>query len=115
MQNETLRALIAESGKDSRSVKIVTFIATIYLPASLMAVSQVGVGSPFSTIHYKPFLTSCAVLLQSIFSAGLIHLPQPTDPNKLSVQGATWIYVLTSAILATITVTGAYYWDRHLK
>lgn len=38
-QSDGLRALTEKTHKDSRSVKILTFIAMVYLPASLIAVS----------------------------------------------------------------------------
>lgn len=38
-QNDKLQVLTEEMHKDSRSVRILTFIALVYLPASLMAVS----------------------------------------------------------------------------
>lgn len=38
-ENELISALISRSQKDSHTVKILTYIALIYLPASLVAVS----------------------------------------------------------------------------
>ena len=40
-ENELMSALIGKSQKDSRTVKILTYTALIYLPASLVAVSPV--------------------------------------------------------------------------
>lgn len=39
-ENELISALISKSQKDSHTVKILTYIALIYLPASLVAVSS---------------------------------------------------------------------------
>lgn len=38
-ENELVSALIGKSQKDSRTVKILTYTALVYLPASLVAVS----------------------------------------------------------------------------
>ena len=38
-ENELISALISNTQKDSHAVKILTYIATIYLPASLVAVN----------------------------------------------------------------------------
>lgn len=38
-ENELMSALISKSQKDSHTVKVLTYIALIYLPASLVAVS----------------------------------------------------------------------------
>ena len=38
-QNDHLRILAAETRADSHSVKVLTFVTTIYLPANLIAVS----------------------------------------------------------------------------
>lgn len=37
-ENELISALISKSQKDSHTVKVLTYIALIYLPASLVAV-----------------------------------------------------------------------------
>ena len=41
-ENELMSALIGKSQKDSHTVKILTYTALIYLPASLVAVSPVS-------------------------------------------------------------------------
>ena len=38
-ENELISALISESRRDSRTLKVLTYIALIYLPAGLVAVS----------------------------------------------------------------------------
>ena len=38
-QSEYLRVLTEKMHKDSRSVRILTFVALVYLPSSLLAVS----------------------------------------------------------------------------
>ena len=50
-ENELMSALLSESQRDSRTVKVLTYIALVYLPASLVAVSPVISGHAFfSTI-----------------------------------------------------------------
>ena len=46
-ENELMSTLIGESRKDSRTVKILTYTALIYLPASLVAVSFVTLAHVF--------------------------------------------------------------------
>ena len=41
-ENELISALIGKSQQDSHAVKILTYIALVYLPASLVAVSSSG-------------------------------------------------------------------------
>lgn len=41
-ENELISALIGKSQRDSHTVKVLTYIALIYLPASLVAVSPVN-------------------------------------------------------------------------
>ena len=49
-ENELMSALIAKSRRDSHTVKVLTYIALIYLPASLVAVSPVtSAQASFST------------------------------------------------------------------
>ena len=40
-ENELMSALIGKSQKDSHTVKVLTYTALIYLPASLVAVSHI--------------------------------------------------------------------------
>lgn len=85
-QSHALRTLAEKSGNDSRVVRVVTFIATLYLPASLIA---------------------------SIFSTGLIQLPEmEVQGGILAVQPSIWVYILSSAALTALTLAIAHGWTR---
>ena len=49
-ENELISTLIGKSQKDSHTVKVLTYIALIYLPASLVAVS-LHLGPTSTTTH----------------------------------------------------------------
>lgn len=52
-ESELMSALIAKSQRDSHTVKVLTYIALIYLPASLVAVSPVASAhASFSTASW---------------------------------------------------------------
>ena len=46
-ENETLTRLAAQTANDSKTLKALTLIATIYLPATFLAVRSLDVVSPF--------------------------------------------------------------------
>lgn len=77
-QSIMLRMLTEKSGLESRTMTIVTVIATIYLPANLIA---------------------------QIFSTPLVQFPKvDISPKVLSVQRGMWIYVTSSIFLAALTL-----------
>ncbi len=51
-ESEAIHRLTEEARRDSRFVKILTFVALLYLPASLMAVSTV-----IHPVHFRPALS----------------------------------------------------------
>ncbi|KAM7219339.1 hypothetical protein V8F06_005238 [Rhypophila decipiens] len=88
-QSHELRSLAYESRTDSRYTKILGFVATIYLPASLLA---------------------------SVFSTDLIQLPQlmasDSDEKILYVSQAMWLFVLVCVVLTGATLAGTFWWTR---
>ncbi|KAM7186761.1 hypothetical protein V8F33_011604 [Rhypophila sp. PSN 637] len=91
-QSHELRSLAYESRTDSRYTKILGFVATIYLPASLLA---------------------------SVFSTDLIQLPQlmasnASDSNEkiLYVSQAMWLFVLVCVALTGAMLAGTFWWTR---
>ena len=60
-ENELMSALIGKSQRDSYTVKVLTYVALLYLPASLVAVSLVTlVHASFSTALWtKPADRRC--------------------------------------------------------
>lgn len=101
-QGITLKKLTEESRNDSRSMKIVTFVATIYLPANLIAVS-------FILLYHQKIVRNQAAdglhCGQQIFSTPLIQLPTVNaSPKILSVHSGIWIYIICTILLSIITL-----------
>ncbi|MCJ1367845.1 hypothetical protein MMC16_006981 [Acarospora aff. strigata] len=87
-QGESLRSLTEKTRHDSRYMRILTFIAMAYLPASLLA---------------------------AIMSANLVYVPGPADgthSGPLIVREALWIYALMSLALTAVTLGSIAVWDR---
>ncbi|KAK1833963.1 hypothetical protein QBC39DRAFT_35714 [Podospora conica] len=82
-QTRELRQIASESRSDSRYSKILGFVATIYLPASLLA---------------------------SLFSSNLIQLPRTVPEFStvpiLYVSQAIWVFALVSICLTGATLAG---------
>ena len=113
-QAETLKDLAEKTSKDSRSMKVVTFISMLYLPATLIAVSITVCSISFG-LQPLTLLT----LLKAIFSTSLIQLPnvalelpEKSTKRTVSIQRAMWIYALSSAVLTAITLACAMVWDQ---
>ncbi|KAF3942110.1 hypothetical protein ABW19_dt0205172 [Dactylella cylindrospora] len=76
-ESEALAALTSKTYKDSRMVKILTIVAVIYVPASLVA---------------------------EIFSSSLINVSGAPASSQVAVIDKFWVYPLTVATLAVITL-----------
>jgi len=91
-QGTELRNLAYESRTDGRYARILGFVATLYLPASLLA---------------------------SIFSSDLVQLSQVASalsgPQILYVSPAMWVFALLSLSLTGITLAGTFWRIRREK
>ncbi|KAL2049527.1 hypothetical protein ABVK25_010214 [Lepraria finkii] len=88
LQGESLRNLTEKTRYDSRYMRILTFMAVAYLPASLLA---------------------------AILSANLVYVPSPaaeTHSGPLIVRRALWIYSLASLALTAVTLGCVAAWAR---
>lgn len=105
-QSAELRHLAYESRTDARLTKILGFVATIYLPASLIAVNS------------QKIILSMHLLMvhgeQSVFSSDLIQLPQSDVQTStvLHVSRAMWVFTLLSISLTGFTLAGTLWWIK---
>ena len=84
----SLTAIAKQGQKDSKSLKILTFIATLYLPASLIA---------------------------TIFSSGLIEskpVDAPSVATHLVVAPQFWVLLVSTVVLMGVTVIGMLFVDK---
>ncbi|KAL8791326.1 MAG: hypothetical protein Q9195_005945 [Heterodermia aff. obscurata] len=84
----TLTLLSHERDKDSKAMRALTFIATLYLPASLIA---------------------------TVFQSNLIQLlptSSPPQPSRFVVAPQSWLPVVATILLAVLTLISAQSLDR---
>ncbi|KAI9892301.1 MAG: hypothetical protein M1814_001500 [Vezdaea aestivalis] len=89
LQRRDLKAILNEARADSHWMKVLTFIATMNLPANLLA---------------------------ALFSSDLIFVPSgktDDDTSILSFRKAMGIYVVLSVFVGGLMATISYFWGRH--
>ena len=104
-----LAEIARQTQKESKRVQVLSIIATVYLPATLIAVRTIF-SSQVVTAH----------LHQTIFSSSLLQLRanDVNDPAKGShvvISSQFWIFVFTSFCLAVVTLAYPLLWDRRLS
>jgi len=96
-ENCASATLAVHTHRDAKAMKALTTVATIFLPASIIAVC-------FS----QPKYLGSANSRQTIFSSNLIQVRQNGDSNDQSthlvVATQFWIYVVITLVLTIITV-----------
>ena len=111
--------ILAKAQKDSSLVKILTFVAMLYLPASLIAVRKAPFFFGWWYCYYrfgmvkkspwkKPFIWPTPIY-QTLFSSNLIQLPSPQKSlmiGKLNVSlsKAFWLYPVLTLGLTVLTL-----------
>lgn len=108
-QNQTLKVLAEKTQKDSRSMRIITFIAMAYLPATLIAVRK-------SVVRINETLDSMSQ--QTLFSTSILQISSTGDsssPTMLRVHKEIWIYVFATLVLTGITLVVTLWWDRKAR
>jgi hypothetical protein len=93
--------------KDSRFIKILTFIAMLYTPASLMAVSK----------HHSESFQSFVINLrnQTILSSNLVRVVGEANQDGLThlvLVSDFWKYPVLTGILIIITLLPVFAWRR---
>ena len=89
--------LTKETVDDSTSVRIVTFVTLIYLPASFVAVST-------DIMYVNPKLT---FTMQSIFGMNLFTF-ETAQGSGFQISAQFWIFLILSVPLTLLTV-GAWF------
>lgn len=86
--NKNMVAVAHEAAADSRTMKIATIIAMIYLPASLVA---------------------------TFFSTGFVQFDSQGSSFKLVVRKEVWLFFAVTVSLMACTIASAYFFGRHRK
>jgi hypothetical protein len=111
-ENRAVALLLAKAQKDSRTVKILTFVAMLYLPASLIAVSCVSsvlmISDSDDNFHMR----------QTIFSSQLVQFsPAETTGAQqgFHLSNEFWVYPVFTFVLMVITLIPAAWWGWWLR
>ena len=104
-----LAAIARQTQKESKRVQVLSTVATVYLPASLIAVRRTS-SSQATTAH----------LYQTIFSSSLLQMRandvnDPAKGSHIVISSQFWIFVVTSICLAAVTLAYPLLWDRRLS
>jgi hypothetical protein len=103
-------SVLKATKEDSDKVKILTYVAMAYLPASLVAVSV--------TTDPPPQSASMLIFLQSIFSSSLVQVDSSSGPkNRLYLPKYFWLFPLLSIGLlgATTLIVVILLWWRQTR
>lgn len=106
-ENKAMIVLTKQGRQDSRFMKILTFIAMLYLPASLVAVR-----CHISSSNRFVDLNTNRVTNQSIFNSSLIASVSDGEvPMQTHFKSATqfWIYPVSTILLMCITTVPVLY------
>lgn len=115
-ENELMSALLGKSQRDSRTVKVLTYIALIYLPASLVAVSGL---MPLPQGHHgQNLLTDGGFFIKEIFNSNLVQTINgntETTGARLVLAHSFWLYpciTLGLMVLTLLPIMGLLFHDR---
>lgn len=119
-KNETIARLTEEARRDSKSLKILTFVAMLYLPATLMAVRRFPslLNLPnFGTFWIKTKVERWRYVVQTIFSSNLVGFSANNEEDqshatRFAVAPQFWIYPVLTIPLMVVTIMPAVIWDR---
>jgi hypothetical protein len=106
-ENALLVRLSEQGQKDARFTKIIAFVALLYLPATLIAVSEYNQLKNESLVD-----TTC---LQSVFSSNLVQTVSTTDPaerTRMIAAPQFWTFPVLTIVLTMITIIPAIIYDR---
>lgn len=116
-EGQVLGKIAQQSQKDSMAVKGLTFIATIYLPAALVAVSQPQ-PVPGEPRDYA-FLAKLTYLnYKTIFSSNLIQSVSDSTRQGSShfvVANEFWMFVVATVGLTAITIMSFIFLQHRLS
>jgi len=107
-QQGTVATILGNGQADSAMLKALSVVATVCLPAALVAVSCPS--------HALP--SNFANTLQAVFQSNLIQTigPTPDDPTThLMVSPLFWIYAVITVPLMSMTLTWTLYLNRNSR
>lgn len=105
-ESESLRMLSEQAQDDARFTKILTFIAMLYLPASLVAVSSPSI---------RDRTPSCSSCDQTVFSSNLIESvasDQTQEPQRFATTAQFWLFPVLALALTIVTLVPALLFQR---
>ena len=105
--NESMAKMTTDIQNDSKFIKILTFIALLYMPASLMAVSSYLYGNLLGV--------STKVGYQTIFSSNLVRVQGDANDDGLThmvLVSDFWKYPIFTATLLIFTLLPVFGWRR---
>ena len=127
-ETEEIRALLEGSVKDSKTLKTLTFIALIYLPANLIAVSldhslrlqKEAYCAEQNSICYYEWdeifnAKQSTSFIQGIFNSNLLsfnELNHNSSSQHLTISKGVWLYFVLSALLTMLTVGATLRWEN---
>ncbi|ETS86983.1 hypothetical protein PFICI_00811 [Pestalotiopsis fici W106-1] len=95
VENKTMLSLADKTAQDSRTMRIATLIAMVYLPANLVMAF-------FSTVFVW-------------FDSAGDGEEEESQASHLQVHSSIWISVVTILVLTTCTLTASMWWERKEK
>jgi hypothetical protein len=109
-----MKRLTQELHNDSKLIKILTFIAMLYTPASLMAVSTLLIFYTPCAITKQCNRASLTGLIQTIFSSNLVRVvsnsQDASDPVHMVLTSDFWKFPLLTVSLVVVTILPALLW-----
>lgn len=106
LQQESLSRLLVNGQADTGMLKALSMVATVYLPASLVAVSQRII---------KCEDDSHPDLYQTIFSSNLVQTVAqrpPASASSLVLSPQFWVYIAITLPLMGLTLAWTFYLDH---
>jgi len=99
--SDVMLTLTQKTIQEAQTMKTITFVALIYLPASFVAVSS----------HI--FLDACTILTdgQTFLSMGFLHVESVEGTMRLNVSKDMWFFLILTLPLMLITLLGWWLWE----
>ena len=104
---DVMLTLTQETIQEARTMKTITFIALIYLPASFTSVPK----------FFHHYLSQCKTLtgIQTFLSMGFVHVESLEGVMRLSVSKDMLFYVAITIPLMVATLLGWWLWEYMSK
>jgi hypothetical protein len=103
--NNKLVHLTNKSLDENATVRIVTLVTLIYLPASFVSVSKPLVVPAQLTMRHTP-LTDHDIIMKTLFGMNFFDFG---EDGNLEISHHFWIFIILAVPLTVVTV-GSWYW-----